>query len=87
MNRPLSFRSAHSAYCPQSNRTQKQISVKESEGIMVQSATNLSLLFLRALVFSAILVGPVVAFAASYESRSPSNGGIGLVLLVALQRV
>jgi hypothetical protein len=68
----------------QQNRT---ISGKESEGIMVQSATNLSLLFLRALIFSAILVGPVVAFAASYESRSPSNGGIGLVLLVALQRV
>jgi hypothetical protein len=54
---------------------------------MVQSATNFSLLFLRALIFSAILVGPVVVFAASYESRSPSNGGVGLVLLAALQRV
>ncbi len=54
---------------------------------MMQSTANLSLLFLRALIFSAILVGPVLAFAASYESRSPSNGGIGLVLLVALQRV
>ncbi|MBZ9655000.1 hypothetical protein [Phyllobacterium lublinensis] len=54
---------------------------------MLQSTTNLSLLFLRALIFSAILVGPVVAFAASYEGRAPSNGGIGLVLLVSLQRV
>lgn len=54
---------------------------------MLQSTANLSLLFLRALLFSAILVGPVVAFAASYESRTPANGGIGLVLLVSLQRV
>jgi hypothetical protein len=54
---------------------------------MLQSTANYSLLFLRALIFSAILVGPVIAFAASYESRSPSNGGIGLVLLVSLQRV
>lgn len=58
-----------------------------SEGIMIQSTANLSLLFLRALIFSAILVGPVVAFAISYEGRNPSNGGIGLVLLVSLQRV
>ncbi|MEP7456830.1 hypothetical protein [Phyllobacterium sp. SB3] len=54
---------------------------------MLHSTANYSLLFLRALIFSAILVGPVIAFAASYESRSPSNGGIGLVLLVSLQRV
>ena len=54
---------------------------------MIQTTANLSLLFLRALLFSAILVGPVVAFAASYEGRNPSNGGIGLVLLVSLQRV
>lgn len=54
---------------------------------MLNSTANYSLLFLRALIFSAILVGPVIAFAASYESRSPSNGGIGLVLLVSLQRV
>jgi hypothetical protein len=58
-----------------------------SDEIMIQSTANLSLLFLRALIFSAILVGPVVAFAASYEGRNPSNGGIGLVLLVSLQRV
>lgn len=54
---------------------------------MIQSTANLSLLFLRALIFSAILVGPVLAFAASYEGRNPSNGSIGLVLLVSLQRV
>lgn len=54
---------------------------------MMRSTANFSLIFLRALVFSAILVGPVIAFAAIYESRSPSNGGVGLVLLVALQGV
>jgi hypothetical protein len=54
---------------------------------MIQSTAHLSLLFLRALIFSAILIGPVVAFVTSYEGRNPSNGGIGLVLLVSLQRV
>jgi hypothetical protein len=83
MNRHLSFHSARPAYGCKDTTSR----AKEREGIMVQSATNFSLLFLRALIFSAILVGPVVAFAASYESRSPSNGGVGLVLLVALQRV
>ncbi|MCO4319856.1 hypothetical protein M8997_021945 [Phyllobacterium sp. 21LDTY02-6] len=53
---------------------------------MLRSATHISLLFLRALLFSSILVGPVAAFTASYQARSPSNGGIGLVLLVSLQR-
>jgi len=54
---------------------------------MIRSTANFSLLFLRALIFSAILVGPVIAFMASYESRSPSSGTVGLVLLTALQRV
>ena len=54
---------------------------------MMRSTARFSLLFLRALIFSAILVGPVLAFAASFENRAPSNGGIGLVLLTALQRV
>ncbi|MEK1886279.1 MAG: hypothetical protein AAAB35_01605 [Phyllobacterium sp.] len=42
---------------------------------MMRSTAIFSLHFLRALIFSAILFGPVLAFAASYESRSPSNGG------------
>ncbi len=54
---------------------------------MLNSTVNYALLLFRALIFSAIIVGPVMAFAASYQSRSPSNGGIGLVLLVSLQRV
>ncbi|CAN7541878.1 hypothetical protein LJR231_003910 [Phyllobacterium sp. LjRoot231] len=66
--------------------TQSGIGTRSDE-IMIQSTANLSLLFLRALIFSAILVGPVLAFAASYEGRNPSNGSIGLVLLVSLQRV
>lgn len=72
---------------PSSSKVTHEQAKSGNESIMLQSTTNLSLLFLRALIFSAILVGPVVAFVASYEARSPSNGGIGLVLLVSLQRV
>jgi hypothetical protein len=85
MNERISFHSDRLSHCLEIDNAKPFRD--GSKGIMIQSTANLSLLFLRALIFSAILIGPVVAFVTSYEGRNPSNGGIGLVLLVSLQRV
>ncbi|WP_420959587.1 hypothetical protein [Brucella sp. IR073] len=43
-------------------------------------------IFLRMVVFAAVLVGPVGAFAAMQANKAPGIQGAGLVLLVTLQR-
>lgn len=53
---------------------------------MFARPTALASLALRALIFAAVFVGPLGAFALSKPAAEPGIAGAGLVLFVSLQR-